>query len=372
MTTTRADRSPETTNGRRQPSLPRLSDSMLVMLPLFIAIVGVGAFAAAKSDNFLTLGNFQNIFDQIAVLGVLAVGQTLLLVAGQLDLSVGAGVSFISIIGAKMIEGGSSTGAVTLVMLVVGAAIGLLVGLVVAITRVQPFILTLGLLGVLAGLALIISSNEPIVTGLTFSTLSLGEVGPIPVPAVIFGGLCVLGGVVLRLTRLGRNAYAIGSNEEAAYISGVPTGLTKVWLYTLNGLLVGLAAIMLIARLGAGDPRAGLGLELEVVTAVVLGGATLSGGRGTMLGSFFGVFLLGLISNALTIAQLPNSYQQLVYGGVLIVAVVWAALGELRRASSLPLHRVVRQALTRVRSGEVRGELRRRLVGRDGDRDGDG
>jgi ribose/xylose/arabinose/galactoside ABC-type transport system permease subunit len=335
-----------------------------VMLPLFLAIIGVGAFAAAKSDNFLTLGNFQYIFDQIAVLGVLAVGQTLLLVAGQLDLSVGAGVSFLSIVAAAMIEDGTSTALVTIAVLALGAGIGLFVGLVVTITRVQPFILTLGLLGVLAGMALIISDNEPIVTGLTYANLSLTDLGPFPVPAIIFGGLCLIGGVVLRLTRLGRNAYAIGSNEEAAYISGVPTGLTKISLYTLNGLLVGLAAIMLIARLGAGDPRAGLGLELEVVTAVVLGGATLSGGRGTMLGSFLGVFLLGLISNALTIAQLPNSYQNLVYGGVLMAAVVWAALGELRRASSLPIHRVIGQALSRARSRELAGEVRKRVIGR--------
>jgi ribose/xylose/arabinose/galactoside ABC-type transport system permease subunit len=352
----------------RRLALPPLSDAAIAMLPLLVAIIGVGAFAAAESGSFLTLGNFQNIFSQIAVLGVLAVGQTPLLVAGQLDLSVGAGVSLISIVGAEMIDGGTSPALTLIVMLLLGSGIGLFVGLVVAITRVQPFILTLGLLGVLAGVALIISNNEPIVTGLSYSTLSLHDLGPFPVPAVVFGGLCLLGGAILRFTRLGRNAYAIGSNEEAAYIAGVPVGLTKIWLYTLNGLLVGFAAVMLIARLGAGDPRAGLGLELEVVTAIVLGGATLAGGRGTMFGSFLGVFLLGLISNALTIAGLPSSYQNLVYGGVLMAAVVWAALEEMRRASSLPLHRVIGRAIARARSRELRMELRRRLVGRGDDR----
>jgi ribose/xylose/arabinose/galactoside ABC-type transport system permease subunit len=352
---------PEVAVQRR--AAPRVSDSVIAMLPLLVAIVAVGAFAAVDSDKFLTLGNFQNIFSQIAVLGVLAVGQTLLLVAGQLDLSVGAGVSMISIVGATMIESGTSNGLVVVTMLAIGAAIGLFIGVVVTLTRVQPFILTLGLLGVLAGVALIISNNEPIVTGLTFANLSLQDFGPFPAPAIIFVGLCLVGGAILRFTRLGRNAYAIGSNEEAAFISGVPTGLTKIALYTLNGLLVGFAAIMLIARLGAGDPRAGLGLELEVVTAVVLGGATLSGGRGTMLGSFLGVFLLGLISNALTIAGLPSSYQNLVYGGVLMLAVVWAALEQMRRGSTMPLHRVIAQAISRLHMREATGEARRRIMG---------
>ena len=328
-----------------------LSETTRSLFPLVLAIIGVGAFATAKSDTFLTLENFQNIFQQIVVIGVIAVGATFLLVAGQIDLSIGSGVALASIVGAKMLASGVSEGVVVIALLALLAGVGFLVGAVVSITKVQPFILTLGLLSVLVAIALIVSDLQPIVTGLAFAELSLDEYGPFPAPALIFVGLCLVGAFLLRFTRLGRNAYAIGSNEEAAYLAGVPVSFTKIALYTLNGALVGFAGIMFIARVGSGDPNGGVGLELEAITAVVLGGATLTGGRGTMLGTFLGVFLLGLISNALTIAGVPNSWERLVFGGVLIVAVVWAAIGQMRRSSNLPIHRQIRLALSRRQRG---------------------
>jgi ribose/xylose/arabinose/galactoside ABC-type transport system permease subunit len=340
-------------------ALPHSTEATRALVPLLVAILALGIFGTVKSDEFLTLTNFQNIFQQIAVLGILAVGQTLLMVAGQLDLSVGSGAAFISIIGAKMlgvdaitgVASGSSEGVVVIVLIAVGTAIGIVTGLVIALTRVAPFIVTLGGLSVFAGLALILSDQQPIPIGVLFTGLTLGQWGPFPTPAVLFGGLCVGGAVLLRLTRLGRNAYAIGSNEEAAFLAGVPVTFTKIALYALNGALVGVAGLMLLARLGSGDPNGGVGFELQAITAVVLGGATLSGGRGTMLGTFLGVFLLGLISNALNIVGVPNSYERLVFGGVLIVAVVWVALGELRRRSNVPLHRQVLLALSTRRRG---------------------
>lgn len=336
---------------------PALGDQGRTLVPLVVALLGVGAYSASTTSQFLTTGNLQNVFEQIAVLGVLAVGATLLLIAGQLDLSVASGTSLLSVVAAKLLAGGSPDLLVVLALVFGGAAIGTFSGLVIAITRVEPFIFTLGMLSVLAAVALILSDNAPIQTGLSFSSLSVGEIGPLPVPGVVFVALCLLAWALLRYTRLGRNAYAIGSNEEAAYLAGIPVAWTKVALYALNGALVGLAALLLVARVGSGDPTGAVGLELEAITAVVLGGATLAGGRGSVLGTFLGVLLLGVIGNALNLAGVASSYEILVLGGVLMAAVVWAALGRLRRESRLPLHRQITHALGRsaVRGGRSRG-----------------
>jgi ribose/xylose/arabinose/galactoside ABC-type transport system permease subunit len=323
------------------------SDAARSYAPLVIAIAGLIIFGTLKSDEFLTLTNFQNIFQQVSVLGVLAVGATLLMVAGQLDLSVGGATALISVVAAKLLTDGSSEVVTVIVAVALGLSIGLLLGMIVTVTRVQPFVLTLGGLSAFSGIALIVSDQQPIAVGFAFSDLSLGKWGPVPLPAVVFIGLCVIASLVLRFTRLGRSAYAVGSNEEAAFLSGVSVGRTKIALYGLNGMLVGVAGIMLLARLGNGDPNAGAGFELQAITAVVLGGASLAGGRGSILGTFLGVFLLGLISNALNIAGVPNSWERVVFGGVLMIAVVWAALGALKQRSGLPLHRQLAIALQR-------------------------
>jgi ribose/xylose/arabinose/galactoside ABC-type transport system permease subunit len=310
----------------------RLPDSVVVTIPLVIAIVALGAYTASREEVFLTWDNFQAILVQVAALGVLSVGMTLLMVAGQLDLSVGAAATFIGVIAAKLVTGGASDLVTVLVCLAAGAASGVLIGAIVATTRVAPFILTLGALSVFSSLALIVADGQPIPTGEAFSDFALNKFLGFNLPVVLMLVLFVLGALLLRYTRLGRNAYATGSNEEAAFLAGVPTNRVKIWLFGLNGLLVGTAGIVLLARLGAGDPRSGEGLELQAIAAVVLGGATLSGGRGTMWGTFLGVFLLGEIQNSLNLLDVQAFYQNVVLGGILIVAVVIAAITERRRA----------------------------------------
>jgi ribose/xylose/arabinose/galactoside ABC-type transport system permease subunit len=312
--------------GRRMP------DSVVVTIPLLIAIIGLGAYTASQEEVFLTWDNLQAILVQVAALGVLSVGMTLLMVAGQLDLSVGAAATFIGVLAAKLVTGGASELVTVIVCLAVGAGVGLLIGAIVASTRVAPFILTLGGLSVFSSLALIVADGQPIPTGEAFTGFALDKLLGFNLPVVLMLVLFVAGALVLRYTRLGRNAYATGSNEEAAFLAGVPTSRVKVWLFGLNGLLVGAAGIVLLARLGAGDPRSGEGLELQAIAAVVLGGATLSGGRGTMWGTFLGVLLLGEIQNSLNLLDVQAFYQNLVLGGILIVAVVIAAITERRRA----------------------------------------
>jgi ribose/xylose/arabinose/galactoside ABC-type transport system permease subunit len=309
----------------------RFPESLRPTIPLVIAIVVLGAVATSRSSDFLTTRNMQNLLEQVAVLGVLSVGATFLMAAGLLDLSVGSGATLVTIICAKLLTHGNGEAVAILGSLGLGLFIGLITGTIVAVTRVAPFILTLGGLSVLSSIALIASDQQPISVGLHLAQLDLNKFLGIPLPFWVFLGSLVIGAAVLRFTRLGRNAYAVGSNEEAAYLSGVAVGPVKTGLYAINGVMVGLAGLLLVARLGSGDPNAGAGLELQAIAAVVLGGATLAGGRGTMIGTFLGVMLLGVISNSLTIAGVQSFYQSMVQGGVLIIAVVTTALLERRR-----------------------------------------
>lgn len=315
----------------------RLTDGMRAALPLIAAIIVIGAIATNGSSKFLTTQNLQNLLEQISVLGVLSVGATFLMVAGQLDLSVGSGATLITIIFAKLVTGGTPQGLAILLCIGAGLAIGLIIGAIVASTRVAPFILTLGMMSVLISVALIMSNQQPISVGLRLSSLAVDRWLGIPLSFWVFLGTLVAGALLLRYTRLGRNAYAAGSNEEAAHVSGVAVGMVKVGLYALNGVMVGVAGLLLVSQLGSGDPTAGTGLELQAIAAVVLGGASLAGGRGTMLGTFLGVLLLGLISNSLTILGVASFYQQMVLGGVLMLAVVGTALMERQRASGRSL-----------------------------------
>lgn len=307
-----------------------LKQQGLVTLPLLIAIIALSVYASSQSDIFLTRTNLENIVHQIAVLGLLTVGMTVLMVAGYFDISVGALASLICVIGAKMAGAGQSDVVITLAAMAIGVSTGLLTGWIVGTVQVAPFILTLGALSVYQGLALIISDGRPIPLDFDhFASLGLGSrwLG-VPAPGVVLAGALIVGALFLRYTRAGRNAYALGSSPQAAFLVGMPIVRLTMVVFAFSGLMVGLAGVVLLARLGAGDPQSGIGLELQAIAAVVLGGAALTGGRGSMWGSFLGVVLLGVIANSLTLLGVQAFYQRLVYGFVLIVAVVATAVRE--------------------------------------------
>lgn len=307
-------------------------ESLVVLLPVLVAIVGLGAYTATQSSVFLTWSNFVAILTQVSALGIIAVGMTLLMVAGLLDVSVGAAASFISIVAAKLVTGGS-TGLVTvLACLLIGAVVGLVFGAIVASTHVDVFIFTLGAMSVFSSFALIAAGGQPVPTDDAYSGLAFNKLAGVPYAVLTMLGLAAAAAFLLRYTRLGRNAYAVGSSEEAAFIAGIPVTRVKVTLFVLSGLLVGVAAIVLLSRLGAGDPRAGMGLELQAIAAVILGGGALAGGRGSVLGTLLGVFLLGEVQNALNILNVDSTYQNVVQGGILMFAVVFMAINAQRRA----------------------------------------
>jgi ribose/xylose/arabinose/galactoside ABC-type transport system permease subunit len=310
---------------------PSIREHLQVYLPLLVIIATLSAISYSQNSAFLASTNLELMLAASSVLGILAVGQTLLLVGGQLDLSVGSLVSLGSVITARLVLG-QGPGVITVLLpIVVGAATGLIWGLLVSLLRVPPFILTLGGLAVLASLALTIAKSTPIPMPTGLDWLQTGHYLGLQTPILIWLGCLVFGGVLLHFTRFGRNIYALGANEEAAFLSGVATIRTKISIFVINGALTGLAGLVMAGRLGAGDPRAGVGLELSVIAASVLGGASLAGGRGSIIGSLLGVLVLGVVTSALTFLSVPDSYDQFVFGAILIAAVSVTASAEFRR-----------------------------------------
>jgi ribose transport system permease protein len=293
-------------------------------LGLLTVLVLLGAFTALNSDVFLSGPNLINVSQQIAVVAVLAAGLTLLMTAGGIDFSLGAIAAVAHGVTAQLIVAGVNEWAAALLALALGAVIGLVNGLVVTVFKVVPFVATLATSTVLGGAALLIIDGKSISIGDDLMALGFGEfAGSIPALVVVAVAVCLAAGLALRWTAFGRNAFAIGGNENAARLAGIPVVRTKLLLYTLGGLLAGLGGVMLVARLGAASPgTGGLHLELTVVAAVVIGGTALHGGSGTVVGTVLGVLLLGVVTNALNLLQINAHFQDVAVGTVLLIAAV--------------------------------------------------
>ncbi|MER7922305.1 ABC transporter permease [Streptomyces sp. NPDC096057] len=348
---TALDRMPASTQSRRRrPEAPAV---LRTAVPLLLAIVVLSVYSGAQNPVFMTSANWQNILAQVCVLGILAAGQTFLIIGGQLDLSVGSLVSLVGVFAADRFTAGWSTLAVVACCLTGGVIVGLVWGALVAYLRVPPFVLTLGGLSLFASLALVIAGSRPIPVEGHLETLGFGTWFGVRLPAIVLVAAMVLLGLGLHMTRFGRNVYALGSAPRAAYLAGVPTRRITVSLFVLNSVLTAAAGLIMTARLAAGDPRAGAGLELQVVAVTVLGGAALAGGRGSMLGTFLGVVLFGVISAALTFLQVPGAYQSLVTGGILIFAVAVTAIADLRTGRVPPDGPRLRRLAAALRVGAL-------------------
>lgn len=290
---------------------------------LLITLVAIVVVTAIGNPRFLSVGNILNILFQISTLGIVATGQTMLLIAGGLDLSVGASLSVAGLATALAILATGSVWLGVLAGLATGAAIGFANGLLAATNRATPFIITLGTMTFLQGVAIVISGGSPINgAGALFDVFGLGNTFGIPNPAYVLAATLIVTFFVLRRTILGRYAYALGGNEEAARLSGVPVARIKVGLYALNGLIVGVAAVVLTGILDSALPNMGTGYELRAIAAVVIGGTPLFGGRGTVQGTLGGVLLLGLVSNSMNLLGVGANYQSAVLGLIITAAVL--------------------------------------------------
>lgn len=297
-----------------------------------IAVLALLIFFAFMSDVFLTIPNFRNIGLQAAALAAVAFGQTLVILTAGLDLSVGAIVALVSVVTAfAMMEFGIIPGA--LIGIATGLAAGLINGLIITRLRVFPFITTLATMSFLSGLALNFAGGTP-VTGLssTFTDFAYRRLLGVPAPVVVSLTLLLLTFLILRYTRIGRNIYAIGGNQEAARLSGLRVDLVRIVAYMYSGFCSAIAALILTARVASGQPTLGATLPLESIAAVVLGGVSLFGGRGSVIGVAFGVAFVSILSNGLNLLNV-SSYTQMMVIGIALAGAVAIDQAFVRRAN---------------------------------------
>lgn len=306
----------------------------------FAALLLLVIFFSLSSPNFLRPQNIEGILLSTAVNGILAVGVTFVIITGGIDLSIGTVMTLAAVITAKLVtDFGLPIYIGVLGGLLTGGLAGFINGVVISRMRVPPFVATLGMLYVAKGLSLIISELAPIYfeRGSGFSDLATGvivqipDVFKIPNAVLIMFGAAIVGSFILMRTVLGRYTFALGSNEEATRISGVDTARWKTWVYTLAGVFSGLAGIVIAARLNSAQPALGQGYELDAIAAVVIGGTSLSGGEGSILGTVIGAFVISVLTNGLRIMSVPQEWQMVVTGAIIIVAVF---LDMIRRRSS--------------------------------------
>jgi len=291
----------------------------------FLALVAVCIALAVMSPDFLTVGNAFDVMRQVSINAVIAFGMTLSILLGGIDLSVGSILAVSSVLAARTMTGGHDAVFATGVAILAGAAMGSLNGVVIAKGKVAPFIATLGMMTLLRGLALVLANGSPI-SGFSsdfFAMLGGGYLARlVPVPVVLMLATFAMFWFVLSRTVFGRHVYATGGNVEAAKLSGVNTDRVQILVYTICGAMAALAGVILTSRLDSAQPTAGAGYELDAITAVVLGGTSLAGGRGWIFGTLVGALLIGVLNNGLNLMGVSAFYQQVVKGSVILLAVL--------------------------------------------------
>jgi ribose transport system permease protein len=302
-------------------NLPRGAGLAGALIALIIA-------ASFISPFFLNPVNLLNVLRQVAMYGILGIGMTFVILTKGIDLSVGSTVALTGVAGALLLEQGVPIPLMMLACLAIGIAVGAVNGFGVSYWRIPAFIMTLGTMVMVRGFALMFADGgtvNPGKLGENFFFLGGGYLFGVPTPIYIFAIVCIIAAIVLGLTPFGRAIYAVGSNEEAARLSGINVPRVIFGVYAICGLLAALSGLIFLSRLSVGDPNSGLGLELEAITIAVIGGTSLFGGEGTVLGTIGGAMVLAIIANVLNLAGVSPFSQQVVKGAIIILAVLLEA-----------------------------------------------
>ncbi len=307
---------------------------LLVLVVMIVVVVIVEYFLKGRV-NFLSGMNISNVLLQVSVTGIFALGMTMVMISGGIDLSIGNMLSFLGTGMAYLMKSAKWGETETiLIALVVGIGLQLLMGLIISRTKIEPFIVSLGFMSIYRGFTYLITNGREItiIGKLDFLQAVVFRVNKfvVTVPIVIFIVLTIIVALVVKYTKFGRRVYAVGGNENAAYLAGINVKNFKLLIYGINGLFVTIASMTLLARLGTGAPVMGFGKEIEVIAAVVVGGTAMSGGKGNIWGAVFGVLVLGIISNALNILGVSPHYQFIISGLLIIFAVVVGYYSGLR------------------------------------------
>ncbi|HKH35943.1 MAG TPA: ABC transporter permease [Rubrobacter sp.] len=325
-----------TTEERAGGTLRERLSGVISQLAAAGALIVVFVFLSIASPVFLTADNLYNIGVQTSYTAVIAIGVTLVIITAGIDLSVGSVAALSGVVGVVlMAKAGVPVVLAILGGILVGAACGLVNGLLVSVAGLNPFIATLGMLSVARGMVYI-PTNAKSVFGVpdSFRLLGQGVIGSIPIPIIVVAVVAVAGYVVLARTKLGRYAYAMGSNREAARLSGIPIRRYLTVVYVISGALAGFGGMIASSQVASGQPNFGIGLELDAIAAAVIGGASLFGGQGTVVGTLIGAFLIALIRNGSVLLDVNIYYQQVIIGVVIWVAVLWDQYRRRRLAVS--------------------------------------
>lgn len=301
------------------------------ILPFASLLLLLIVLASIVPDKFLSVNNFLNVLRRSSVNGIIAVGMTMIIISGGIDLSIGSLLAVSGMVGAlvmgKMGMGMDAMLVGTAAGILTGVLCGLLNGVMITKLRLAPFIVTLGTMSIFRGVSYVMNDGQPYNVS-EYSYLGNGIIAGVPVSVIMFVIIAVVAFLTLRYTKLGRYAYAIGSNRDAAFHAGINVDRNLIWIYTLTGLVTGIAAMIATSRTVSAQPTAGIGLELDIIAAVVIGGASLSGGRGTILGTIIGTMLISFLRNGCTLLGISTNLQLIVIGVIIIAAVAVDQLAQ--------------------------------------------
>ena len=304
----------------------KLIVSKYQIILIFIVMVVI---ASLLSPAFMTTSNITNILRQVSVVGIVSVGVTAVMIGGGIDLSMGSIIAFSSVVAASLAQAGSNYAIGIVAGILAGTACGLFNGAIIAIFNIAPFIVTLGMMTIAKGMALLYSGGLPIGNlDPSYEFIGQGRIIGIPIPVIIFFIVVLIMHYIMSKAAFGRHLYAIGGNINAARAAGISIKRNKVLVYALNGLLAGLAGVILTARVSTGAPLAGTGYELDAITAVVSGGTSLGGGVGFIGGTLVGALVIGVLNNSLTLLGVNPFWQLVIKGLIIIFAVI---LDQLRK-----------------------------------------
>lgn len=301
---------------------------------ILFVFIGICILLSVLTPVFLTVNNIINVIRQVSINGILASGMTIVIISGGIDLSVGSVAAICGAIAAGT-QLKLGLGPAILLSLAAGACLGLVNGLVITKGKVAPFVATLGMTTVARGLTLMYTGGRPIY-GLTdaFRVFGAGYIGPIPVPVVILAITIAVVHFLMSSTVFGREVYALGGNEEAARYSGINVERRRALVYIVMGFLAAVTGVVLTSRLGSADPTAGVGFETDAIAAVVIGGTSMSGGEGSVIGSLIGSLIIGVMNNGLNLLNVSPYYQQIFKGLIVVLAVLMDATSRRKRQAA--------------------------------------
>ena len=295
-------------------------------LTTVIALIILMAVITIINSNFLTANNLLNLLLQVTSNALIAFGMTFVILTGGIDLSVGSILALSSALTAGLLGSGMPVTLAILISLILGCILGMMNGLLISNGKLAPFIVTLATMTIFRGATLVYTNGNPITKGLSdtflFQFLGQGYIVGIPFPVIIMFIVFIVLYVLLHKTAFGKSVYAIGGNEKAAYISGVKLNKVKIIIYSISGIMASISGLIITSRLSSAQPTAGASYEMDAIAAVVLGGTSLSGGKGRILGTLIGALIIGVLNNGLNIIGVSAFWQQVVKGVVILIAVL--------------------------------------------------